>query len=160
MKNFIATCIITFACVIGSFLGITVYELVSDFLYSGTWTWAVLTSSFFQAKVVSILTATLLGAIGQEVIIPIQHKFTFWRYIRQRSMLKFSLIAGLALGLSGALAIFISIFLTEQISLADFFVNNYIVRPLSILPAAFIFGACYGLGRWKSFQQTFKGYTY
>jgi hypothetical protein len=160
MRNFIATCTITIACVVGSFLGITVYELVSDFLYSGTWTWGVLTSSFFQAKVVSILTATLLGAIGQEIIIPIQHKFTFWRYIRQRSMLKFSLIAGLALGLSGALAIFVSIFLTEKITLADFFVNNYIVRPLSILPAAFIFGACYGLGRWKSFQQTFKGYSY
>jgi hypothetical protein len=158
--NFIATFTITFACVVGSLMGIIVYELVSDFLYSGSWTWAVLTSSFFQAKVVSILTATLLGAIGQEMIIPIQHKFTFWRYIRQRSMLQFSLIAGLALGLSGALAIFISIFVTENISLADFFVNHHIVRPLSILPAAFIFGACYGLGRWKSFQQTFKGYNY
>jgi len=160
MKNIVSTSIITFACVIGSFLGIAVYELVSDFLYSGTWTWAVLTSSFFQVKVISILTATLLGAIGQEIIIPIQHKFTFWRYIRQRSMLKFSLIAGLALSLSGTLAIIISIFITNDISLADFFVNNYIIRPLSILPAAFVFGACYGLGRWKSFQQTFKGYSY
>lgn len=160
MKNIVSTSIITFACVIGSFLGIAVYELVSDFLYSGTWTWAVLTSSFFQVKVISILTATLLGAIGQEIIIPIQHKFTFWRYIRQQSMLKFSLIAGLALSLSGTLAIIISIFITNDISLADFFVNNYIIRPLSILPAAFVFGACYGLGRWKSFQQTFKGYSY
>ncbi|MDO1444811.1 hypothetical protein Q0590_01045 [Rhodocytophaga aerolata] len=160
MKNVLSTFIITSACVIGSFLGIIVYELVSDFLYSGTWTWSVLTSTFFQAKVVSILTATLLGAIGQEVIIPIQHKFTFWRYIRRRSMLNFSLIAGIALSLSGTLAIILSIFITEDISLADFFVNNYIVRPLSILPAAFVFGACYGLGRWKSFQQTFKGYSY
>ena len=159
MRNFIAICIITFACVIGSFLGITVYELVSDFLNTGTWSWEVLTSSFFQAKIVSICTATLLGAIGQEIIIPIQHKFTFWRYIRQRSMLKFALVAGLALGRSGALAIFISIFLTEKISLAEFFLNNYMNRCLSILPAAFIFGACYGLGRWKSYQHSFEGYS-
>jgi hypothetical protein len=138
MKNFIATCIIAFSCVVGSFLGIIVYELVSDFLYSGTWTWAVLTSSFFQVKVVSILTATLLGAIGQEIIIPIQHKFTFWRYIRQRSMLKFSLVAGLALGLSGALAILISIFLTEKISLADGKVFNRRLKDTAVNLLSFV----------------------
>jgi hypothetical protein len=155
MRNFIAICIITLACLVGSFLGITVYELLNYFFQKGQWSWAILSSDLYLTKVVSILTATLIGSIGQEIIIPVQHKFTFWRYIRQKGMIGFTLLAGISLALSGGLAITISVFMTQKISLAEFFVNNYADRCLSIIPAAFIFGACYGLGRFKSYEQTF-----
>src|SRR5690242_386853 len=108
MRNFIAICIITFACLVGSFLGITVYELVNHLLQTGHWSWQVLSTDLYLAKVVSILTATLIGAIGQEFIIPIQHKFTFWRYIRQKGMIGFTLLAGSSLAIGGSLAIAIS----------------------------------------------------
>lgn len=155
MRDFIAVCIITFACLVGSFLGITVYELVNNLLMTGNWSLQVLSTDLYLTKVVAILSATLIGAIGQEIIIPTQHKFTFWRYIRQKGMIGFTLLAGVALSLSGSLAIAMSVFMTENISLAEFFVNNYASRCLSILPAAFIFGACYGLGRFKSYEQKF-----
>jgi hypothetical protein len=155
MRDFIAICIITFACLVGSFLGITVYELINHGLITKSWSLEVLSTDFYLTKVVAILSATLIGAIGQELIIPIQHKFTFWRYIRQKGLVGFTLLAGSALSLSGSLAIALSIFMTQKISLAEFFVNNYASRCLSILPAAFIFGACYGLGRFKSYEQKF-----
>lgn len=155
MRNFIAICIITFACLVGSFLGITVYELVNHLLISGKWSFQVLSTDLYLTKVVAILSATLIGAIGQELIIPIQHKFTFWRYIRQKGMVGFTILAGSSLAIGGSLAIAISIFMTQKISLAEFFVNDYASRCLSILPAAFIFGACYGLGRFKSYEQKF-----
>jgi len=155
MRDFIAICIITFACLVGSFLGITVYELVNHLLIKGTWSMQVLSTDLYLTKVVAILSATLIGAIGQELIIPIQHKFTFWRYIRQKGMLGFAVLAGSSLAIGGSLAIAISVFMTQKISLAEFFVNDYASRCLSILPAAFIFGACYGLGRWKSYEQKF-----
>ncbi|QHT70496.1 hypothetical protein GXP67_29520 [Rhodocytophaga rosea] len=155
MRNFIAICIITFACLVGSFLGITVYELVNHLLISGKWSFQVLSTDLYLTKVVAILSATLIGAIGQELIIPIQHKFTFWRYIRQKGMVGFTILAGSSLAIGGSLAIAISVFMTQKISLAEFFVNDYASRCLSILPAAFIFGACYGLGRFKSYEQKF-----
>ncbi len=158
MKNLISILIITFACMVGSFLGVTIYEIVNTSLLAGKWSFEVLTSSHYTVKLVSILTATLFGAIGQEIIIPAQHKYTFWRYIQTKGMVGFTLLAGIALGVGGALAIAISFFMTQGLSIADFFVNDYDYRCLSILPAAFIFGACYGLGRWKSYKQMFGLY--
>lgn len=154
-KKLISICIITVACCVGGFFGVIIYELVNFYLQTGAWSAEVLFTPLFSIKLISVLTATGVGAVMQEIIIPVQHKFTFWRYIQQRNLAGFTLLSGASLGVGGALAIALSVFITERISLADFFVKNYADRCLSILPAAFIFGTCYGFGRFKSYAQQF-----
>lgn len=156
MKNLIAVVIITVFCLIGSFFGLAIYVLITNLLYTGSLSPEILYTSEYTGKLVATLVATLVGAIGQEVIVPAQHKFTFWQFIRRNGMVKFAVQAGVFLAAISLIVGLIVLFFIEKSTITDFLVNNSSYRFTSILPAAFVFGACYGLGRWKSYELQFE----
>jgi hypothetical protein len=156
MKNAVSSVVtITLFCLIGCFLGITVYVLIAHALHTGRLSVDVLYQSEYTIKLLATLFATLIGAVGQELIVPTQHKFTFWQFIKRNGMLRFALWAGIILVGIGLIVVFIKLFMIQGASFRDFFTYNYGHRFTSIIPAAFIFGICYGLGRWKSFELQF-----